>query len=184
MKNLHLLTLMAFITINILSCGKLADIDPGKKDNTGTTGTPGSTSTSTTYFFTYKAEGVAITATDITGVRGSTTTPRTLTITATGKDGALPKYKFYLEEPQFGFTGGTSVGSSSSSFPRSYIEYTDKAGTVFHTKNNTKSAYFGFLNFSYTNGGEANGAFDGDVVSATGAVVHFTEGTYRIKFSN
>lgn len=168
--------LLAFLSIS--SCKKGSSQGPGnKKDTTNTT-------PQSKYYVTYKVNGVAVTATEISAVRGAASDPRTLTITATGKDGASPKLKFYTEEPSFGFTGGTSIKCETVSYPTDYVEYTNGSNVLYSTKNDQNGMYFDYLNISYKNGGEISGVFDGSISTDKGVATQITDGKYDVTFSN
>jgi hypothetical protein len=184
-KNLTFLALIALFIVNISSC-QMDEVDPESLKVTN--GTPPTTPgqpdpVNTEYFITYEINGVAFTATEVSAVRGTTTNPRTLTITGTAKNGASPKVKFSCEETLAGFQGGLTIISSEGTYPTQYFEYTNSSNVLFTSSKSSGDLYFGFLGMSYKNGGEAFGIFSGDIITTAGKV-EIENGKFKVKFSN
>jgi PKD repeat protein len=136
------------------------------------------------YYITFDADNVPVSFTDISAVRNTTASPRTLTISGTQAAGANPKFKFFSEETFIGFVSGLNVGCSSSTTPSDYIEYTNATGTLHSTANASDGISVFFSQMSYTNGGEAQGTFSGNIKTSGGTVVAITNGAFKVKFSN
>ena len=175
MKVLHSLSLISLFAIALTSC-KLDKSDDPTKDPTK--------DPTAEFYITYKANGVTVTETEVTATRGTTASPRTLTITGTAKGGAVPKFKYYTEETIAGFEKGLTVHNTSSTYPSDYLEYTNSANALYSTKTESEGIYFSFFDISYTNGGVVSGIFSGSVKTADGKVVAITEGKYNVKCSN
>lgn len=85
MKKSKLLILFSAVIFAFSACSK---DDDGGEDNQQTA----------EYYITYKADGATVTATEVSALRGTTESPRTLTIIGTAKEGASPKFKFSAKE--------------------------------------------------------------------------------------
>lgn len=178
MKKFTLLSFASILMFAFTSCSKdNTDTDP-------TTTTTGGTQQSSEYYFSYKANGVAVTETEVTAVRGSSASPRTLTITGSGKTGASPKFKYYVTESVVGFVPGLTTESSSSSTGYHEIEYTNSDGLLHKTTLGKDKMTMFFTELSYTNGGDAKATFDGTIKAANGSTVVITEGKLKVKISN
>ncbi|MNK03720.1 hypothetical protein D3C87_215700 [compost metagenome] len=136
------------------------------------------------YYITYKVDGVTITATEVSALRGITDSPRTLTISGNAKNGSIPKFKFFSEESFIGFVPGLNVWSSKNSYPTHYIEYTNSTGTSFSTENIDEGTFLFVSEASYKNGGNIKGSFNGTVQNEKGVKVKITDGVFNVKFSN
>ena len=175
-------TFLAFVLVLMLaltSCGK-NEMDM----NTPTTTTTGTTPQASEYYFSYKANGVAVTETEVTALRGSTASPRTLTITGSGKAGTGPKLKYYAAESVVGFVPGLTTESSSGSTGYHEIEYTNSDGLVHKTTLAKEKMTMFFTELSYTSGGVVKATFEGTIKAANGSTVLITEGKFRVKISN
>jgi hypothetical protein len=175
MKKFIILTFITVFTLGITSCKKSSDETPSEE---------GEEQQTSEFYISYKANGTLITETIISGQRGASTDPRTLTVSGTGADGANPKFKFFTTESFIGFVNGLTVGCSTNSATSNYVEYTNSAGLLHTTKTDSNGITVGILEVSYTNGGSVRGTFDGTVKSGTGSVVNITEGKFKVKFSN
>jgi hypothetical protein len=170
--------IISFFVFSVVGCSKGGSSDNKPVKDTIATNPPA------TYFITFKANGVAVTETEISASRGTTGGKRTLTITGTTKNGAVPKFKFYTEESFIGFVEGLNVGSSNISYPNHYTDYTDASNTLYSTKNSTDGVLLFISGVSYTKDGVVKGTFSGDVKTDKGATVQITEGKYNVQFSN
>ena len=175
MKKIISLTLVLLIALGVTSCSLDKSTDPTKNPNTDPT---------SQYYITFKAGGTVISETEVSATRGTTSTPRTLTIVGTGKSGAVPKFKFYMEETFIGFTKGLNVGNGALTYPSFYIEYTNSASVLYSTKNDNDGIGLFISDISYTNGGVVSGTFSGSIKTAAGAAVQITEGKFNVKCSN
>ena len=176
MKRIFPLALICLVSIAATSCKKSGSTDPDPTDN--------GTDPAATYYVNFKADGVAVSETEVTATRGTTTDPRTLTITGTAKDGAAPKFKLYMEETFIGFTNGLNVGNKTSTYPSDYIDYTNSSNVLYSTKNDASGISVFVSDISYTNGGVVTGTFSGSIKTAGGAVVQITEGKFNVKCGN
>jgi PKD repeat protein len=136
------------------------------------------------YYLRYKVDGTLITAVDISAIRGSTSTPRTVTLSGSAAAGANPVFTFYTEETYIGFTAGINVGCSSSTNPSDYIHYTNSNGTAYSTANDANGITLFVSSISYTNGGDVAGTFGGSIKTTGGTTAQITEGEFKLKFSN
>ncbi|HTD99841.1 MAG TPA: hypothetical protein VK668_11180 [Mucilaginibacter sp.] len=176
MKRIFFLTLICLIAIAATSCKKSGSPDPDPTD-TGTDPVA-------TYYITFKADGVAVSETEVTASRGTATDPRTLTIIGTAKDGAAPQFTFYMEETFIGFTKGLNVGNKTSTYPSDYIEYTNSSNVLYSTKNDASGISLFVSDISYTNGGVVTGTFSGSIKTAGGVAVQITDGKFNVKCGN
>lgn len=175
MKKIISLSLISLVAIIATSCKKSSSSD--NKPDSGTNPAP-------QYYINFKVDGTAVSDTVVTATRGTTTDPRTLTITGTAKKGTAPTFKFYTEETIIGFVKGLNIGNSTSSYPSDYIEYTNSAGVLYSTKNDADGISLYVSDISYTNGGIISGTFTGSIKTATGVVAQVTEGKFNVKCSN
>jgi PKD repeat protein len=136
------------------------------------------------YYITFKANGVPVAFKVLTGTRNIAANPRTLTVAGTGTAGANPKFKFFVEESFIGFVPGLHVGCYATTYPFSYIEYTDASGTVYSTQNDAEGVDVFFTALSYTNGGTVSGTFTGVLRASSGAIVDVADGDFRVKLGN
>jgi hypothetical protein len=174
-KNISLI-LISLIVIIVTSC---------KIDDSSTDPTKDPTKDpAPQYYVTFKAGGTTVTETEASATRGTTSTPRTLTIVGTGKSGAAPKFKFYMEETFIGFTKGLNVGNGALTYPSFYIEFTNSASVLYSTKNDNDGIGLFISDISYTNGGIVSGTFSGSIKTAAGAAIQITEGKFNVKCSN
>ena len=190
MKKIQLLAIAALITLSVVSCKKSGSTDNVNPNDTGSTGGTngtggnGGNGNAPTYSINFKANGVAVSETVVTGTRGSTTNPRSLVISGTGASAANPTFKFYSEESFIGFVQGLNVNCTTASNPSDYIEYTDSNGVLYSTKNNTTGVALSFSDISYTSGGVATGTFSGSISTANKVTIPITDGVFNVKFSN
>jgi hypothetical protein len=175
MKKIFSLTLISFIAIIATSCKKSSSTDPTTDPVTNPTAQ---------YYITFKADGQAVSETEVSATRGTTTDPRTITITGTAKSAAAPKFKFYTEETFIGFEKGLNIGNKISTYPSDYIEYTNSANVLYSTKNDKDGIDLFISDVSYTNGGVISGTFSGSIKTAGGVASQITEGKFNVKFSN
>ncbi|RYE27202.1 MAG: hypothetical protein EOP45_01980 [Sphingobacteriaceae bacterium] len=178
MKKITLLTFATVLFLSFTSCQK----DDTTTDATTTTG--GTTAQTSQYYITYKANGTAVTETEVAGSRGTSASPRTLTITGNGAAGTTPKFKFFTKETFIGFVPGLSIGNNSGTTDNNYVEYTNSASLLHTTTLDKTGISVGITELSYTNGGNAKGTFDGSIKAANGSTVLITEGKFNVKFSN
>lgn len=176
MKKIKLsLSLISLFAIGLTSCKKSSSGDPVKDP---------AKDPAAQYYITYKANGTAVSETEVSGSRGASATPRTLTITGTAKSGAAPKFKFTTQESFIGFVKGLTVVGEKSSYPSNFVEYTNSSSILYSTKNDSDGIYFTIMDISYTNGGVVSGIFSGSIKTADGKVVAITEGKFNVKFAN
>ncbi|WP_345948779.1 hypothetical protein ABDD95_18210 [Mucilaginibacter sp. PAMB04274] len=135
------------------------------------------------YSITFKANGTVVSFTDVSATRGIATNPRTLSVTGTGKNGAVPKFKFFMEETSIGFEKGINIWMKEYSYPTTYVEYTSSANEAYSTMNAKNEIYAFLTDVSYTNGGPIAGTFNGTFIN-NGVAVQITEGVFKAKFSN
>jgi PKD repeat protein len=138
---------------------------------------------SSTYYLSYKVNGTLVTASVLSAVRGSSSSPRTLTLTGTAAAGGNPKLIVNISEPGFGWSNGMNVSFNDATSPN-IIAYTNSSAT-----SNTYYSSVGMTMFvnpiSYTNGGDIVATFTGEVKDGTGgATTQITEGKLKMKFSN
>lgn len=145
---------------------------------------PGPDNPASTYYINYKVNGVAVSLTEVSATRGTTITPRTLTISGSAKAGAKPLFKFYSEESFIGFVKGLNIQSNINSIQTHYHEYTNEAGKLFSTDYDNDGIYLFIAEVSYVAGGTIKGSFTGTAKTANGGVVNITDGTYNVKFVN
>lgn len=122
MKKFILLTFVSILTLAFASCKK-SDSDNSGDNNPQTA----------TYYISYKANGTTVTETEVTALRGTSASPRTLTITGNGSNGTSPKFKFFTKETFIGFAPGLTVGNNSGTSDANYIEYTNSASILHST---------------------------------------------------
>jgi hypothetical protein len=175
MKKIALVAFATLIGLFVTSCKKSSSTDNPN---------PGNNSNNPTYYVNFKVNGVAVSETEVTGTRGTTTDPRTLTISGTGTSAANPKFKFYSEESFIGFVQGLTVGNKTNTYPSDYIEYTDAAGVLYSTQNNSDGVTLSFSDISYAKDGVATGTFSGSITTAGGVTAQITDGTFNVKFGN
>ncbi|GGE54484.1 hypothetical protein [Pedobacter psychrotolerans] len=182
MNNRIKFIMVAFVAIiSIASCKKEIDWD-GSGPNTN----PGSGNGAATseYYITFKADGVAITEKEVSAIRNTSSSPRSLTILGTMANGTSPRLKFFSNESFIGFSPGLNTGNSDYTYPFSYVEYTNASNALYSTINDSEGIYFFYSDVSYTNGGVIKGSFSGQVKGTNGAIVRITEGKFNLKFSN
>ncbi len=139
------------------------------------------------HYFKVKINGTLFNGTVNTATRGTTTTPRTLTVTGASTGGGNPKFKIFMEETFIGFTDGLNSNMSSSSYPVTYMEYTDASGVLYSTRYDADGTHIFFSKIGYTNGGEVAAtqtSFAGTMSSSTGSQITISEGNFKLKFSN
>nr|WP_121272479.1 hypothetical protein [Pedobacter schmidteae] len=176
-----ILPVIAFAFIFSFSACKKIPVLPKKDTDVEI---PGPDNPAPTYYINYKVNGVAVSLAEVSATRGTTLTPRTLTILGSGKAGAKPLFKFYSEESYIGFVRGLNIGMSINSAQSHYIEYTNEAGKLFSTDYDNDGIYLFIGEISYVAGGSIKGSFTGTAKTASGDVVNITDGTYNVKFAN
>ncbi len=177
MKNFSLLTVISILILSTSSCTKIGS------DST-TTGSGNSNPQTPTYYISYKAAGTTVSETEVTAQRGTSVSPRTLTITGNGAAGTSPKFKFFTKESFIGFVPGLTIGNNSATGDANYIEYTNSASLLHSTTLDKSGITLAITEISYTNGGNVKGIFDGSIKAANGTTVTITEGKFNAKFSN
>lgn len=173
----NILLLLSVFTLISASCKKDNGITSLPDDNDKKQQVP-------EFYIQYKANGVLVTATAISALRGTTDNPKTLTFSGSAKDGTNPTFKFVLTEPYMGFTPGLTVGSSVNSDNTSYVEFTDSNGILHTSKTSEEIIYVGFLKLSYTKDGIAEGTLSGKIQAKNGSMVSISEGRFNVKFAN
>lgn len=176
MKNFSFLTIISILFLLANSCTKSGS------DST-TTGS-GNNPQTATYYLSYKVAGTTVSETEVTAQRGTSVSPRTLTITGNGAAGANPKFKFFTKESFIGFVPGLTIGNNLATGNANYIEYTNSASLLHSTTLDKSGIILAITEISYTNGGNVKGIFDGSIKAANGTTVAITEGKFNSKFSN
>jgi len=179
MKRITLMAVVAIMALTAVSCKKIPVLKLDEEAIVPEVPIPTSE-----YYITYKVDGVAVTATEVSAIRGITDSPRTLTILGNAKSGVVPKFKFFSEESFIGFVAGLNMWSDKNSYPTHYIEYTSSAGMLFSTENIDEGTYFFISEASYKNGGNIKGSFNGTVMTNKGVTAKITDGLFNVKFSN
>ncbi|WP_165500487.1 hypothetical protein [Pedobacter psychroterrae] len=136
------------------------------------------------YYITYKANGTAITLSEVSGLRGSSVDPRTLTILGSLKDGVNPKFKFYTEESFIGFVPGLNIGCDDYSGISHFVECIDGTGKLYSTVSDSDGMHVFFQEASYKKDGIIKGTFNGRIKAVNGSTLNITEGEFRVKFTN
>lgn len=157
---------------------------------TGAGGTNTTTRTVTIvnpYYLKMKVNGTQFNATVLTATRGTSSNPRTLTISGASAGNSNPKFTLFMEETFIGFVDGIQGTFSSSTYPVQYMTYTDASGVEYSTRYDSNGVYIFFSEITYTNGGEvaaAQTSFSGSMSTSTGSAINITEGNFRMTFSN
>jgi hypothetical protein len=173
MKRLAFVTLLSAFTLIIFSCKSI--ISPPDKDKNDP---------APEYYINYKISGTAITQTEVSGVRGTSDTPRILTVLGSSKNETNPKFKFSTTESFIGFVAGLNVGCNAVSGAAGYIEYINEAGKIYTTLSDTQGISVFLTEVSYTKDGIVKGTFNGRIKDETGNTINITDGEFRVKFSN
>lgn len=179
MKTNTLTAVFAVLMLTLISCKKIPVVKLEEETIVPEVPLP-----TPEYYITYKVDGVAISATEVSALRRITDSPRTLTITGNAKNGSTPKFKFFSEESFIGFVPGLNVWSSKNSYPTHYIEYTNSTGVLFSTENIDEGTFLFISEASFKNGGNIKGSFNGTVQNEKGVKVKITDDVFNVKFSN
>jgi hypothetical protein len=174
-KKLTPFFLLVLFGLVFSSCSSSETTEPADQNDDPTT---------STFYITYKMDGVEISSKLIAAGRATNVDPNVLNITGAAAGATHPTVVISTEKSVIGFVPGLNVKCNDNSFPVHFASFTDSNGDQYSTLDNADGIDVFFSKLSYVEDGEVEGQFSGTVEDIAGNTIAITEGKFKLKFED